>query len=237
MPKQYRAMFLLGCRSETDDVESAVLEVAGAPQPTRKLIDDTLPRFLGEIEQVPPAHSAVKVGGRRAYKLARAGKSVELSPRRVIIHHLEIRRYTYPNLELDIQCGSGTYVRSLGRDLAANLGTSAVMSALERTAIGEFRLEEAIALEDINPGTVDQQIQPALAAVAHLPRITISEAERIELHHGRPIRIPPHIGKPIPQTAAPNQWAAVSVDGRLSAILREGDCGELWPTLNFDAFA
>jgi tRNA pseudouridine55 synthase len=234
MPKQYRATFLLGFRSETDDVESTVLEVIGAPHPSRQLLEGTLSRFQGVIDQVPPAHSAVKVGGRRAYKLARAGKSVELSPRRVTILQLTIRRYEYPELELDIECGSGTYVRSLGRDLATAVGTSAVMSALDRMAIGKFRIEESLALDDITADAIGERLQPALAAVADLPRIAITEAERIELHHGRPIRLSPFVGKP-KQTDIRNEWAAVSSDGRLLAILRATENDELWPTVNFDA--
>jgi tRNA pseudouridine55 synthase len=206
MPKLYRATFLLGRQSATDDVEGDVAEIAGATQPTRNLIDETLPRFLGDIEQVPPAHSAVKVGGRRAYRLARAGKAVELSPRLVTIHRLAIRRYEYPELELDIECGSGTYVRSLGRDLAAVLGTGAVMSALQRTAIGEFQIEEALALEDVTAEAVAQHMLPAARAVADLPRVTISEAQQTELHHGRPIKMPPTVVGLCPGRTYPTNW-------------------------------
>jgi tRNA pseudouridine55 synthase len=232
MPKRYRATFLLGRQSATDDVEGDVAEIGGAPQPTRNLIDETLPQFLGDIEQVPPAHSAVKVGGRRAYRLARAGKVVEISPRLVTIHRLTIRRYEYPELELDIECGSGTYVRSLGRDLAAVLGTSAVMSALQRTAIGEFQIEEALALKDITAHAVAKHMLPAMRAVADLPRVTISEAQQTELHHGRPINIPPTVV--MPGSNASNELAAMTSNGQLTAILRAKESGELWPALNFD---
>ena len=100
-------------------------------------------RFVGRIRQRPPAYSALKVRGRRAYQLARKGRPVELVPREVTIHRLAVVRYEYPELVLEVECSGGTYIRSLGRDLAESLGTAAVMSALERTAIGGFRIEQA----------------------------------------------------------------------------------------------
>ncbi len=143
MPKRYRATFLLGRTSESDDIERPVTELADAPIPSRDDIERAAARFLGEIEQRPPVFSALKVGGRPAYQLARRGRQVELAVRSVTIHHLEVIRYEYPTLVLDIKCGSGTYIRALGRDLAESLGTAAVMSALERTAVGRFYVEDA----------------------------------------------------------------------------------------------
>ena len=218
MPKQYRATFVLGRRSDTDDLEGEVTEIAGAPVPSRSKLDATLPQFLGDIQQVPPVHSAIKVGGRRSYKLARAGKAIELAPRMVTIHRLAICRYEYPVLELDIGCGSGTYVRSLGRDLAAALGTSAVMSALERTAIGGFHVRDALPLEDATADSVTQHLQPALAALANLPQVSLSELQLVELRHGRPIAmnaraVPLGVGETSP-------YAAVNAAGELVAILR-----------------
>ena len=102
------------------------------------MMDALLPQFVGDIEQRPPAHSAIKIGGQPAYKLARKGADFELAPRTVTIHRLIVRRYEYPELELDVECGSGTYIRAWPRP-RRSLGTAAVMSALERTAIGLFR--------------------------------------------------------------------------------------------------
>jgi tRNA pseudouridine55 synthase len=226
---------LLGFQSATDDIEGDVSKLADSPALTRRSLDETLPQFLGAIKQVPPAHSAVKVHGRRAYKLARAGKTVELSPRVVTIHRLAIRRYEYPELELDIECGSGTYVRSIGRDLAAVLGTSAVMSALVRTAIGEFRAAEAISLEDVNAGNVAKFMQPALAAVPDLPRVTISDDQQTELRHGRPIKMPA-CADALAQLKGSNEWAAVTSSGLLAAILQARQSAELWPAHNFGTF-
>ena len=165
LPKQYRAVFQLGRKSVTDDVEGDVELVAGAPEPTRVQIEAALPQFLGDVEQRPPAHSAIKVDGQRSYERARRGEEFELPARTITIHRLEILRYEYPELELAIECGSGTYVRSLGRDLAAALGTAAVMSALVRTAIGDFRLEDAVALDALTNSTLAEHLQPPIDAL------------------------------------------------------------------------
>jgi tRNA pseudouridine55 synthase len=226
MPKSYRGTFLLGRRSETDDVEGSVEPLKAAVEPTRADIEAALPQFLGEILQRPPAHSAVHVAGRRAYELARRGKLVELAPRAVTIHRFAIRRYEYPALEIDIECGSGTYVRALGRDLADALGTAAVMSALERSAIGPFRVEDAIPLDELKQETLPERLRPALQAVSDLPKIELSAAELVELRHGRQIATRPG-------AEAHTEWAAVNDRGELAAILHEKRTGQLWPVTNF----
>jgi tRNA pseudouridine55 synthase len=225
MPKQYVATFLLGRHSATDDIEGEVSEIPDAPEPSRFDIDLVLPRFVGDIQQRPPAHSAIKVGGRRAYKLARKGAEFELAARTITIHRIDVIRYEYPTLELAIECGSGTYVRALGRDLAAALETSAVMSALERTAIGPFRVEDAVLPDELTSENLTRRLQPALLAVSNMPRTPITEAELNEIRNGRPISLPP---------AAANQteWAGVDSTGELVAILHTKR-GQLWPVHNF----
>ena len=116
-PKQYRAEYLLGQTSDTEDTEGRVTELVDPRRPSRAEIEFAAARFVGEIQQRPPAFSAIKVSGRRAYSLARKGQEVKLEPRAVTIHSLNIPDYVYPRLTLDIQCSSGTYIRSLGRDL------------------------------------------------------------------------------------------------------------------------
>ena len=235
MRKQYRAVFQLGRRSATDDVEGEVELVAGAPEPTRAEVEAALPQFLGDIQQRPPPHSAIKIGGQRAYDLARRGEEFELSARTISIYHLEILRYAYPELELAIECGSGTYVRSLGRDLAAALGTAAVMSALARTAIGDFRVEDAVALDALTNDSVTQHLQPPLTALKDLPQIALNEKQLAELRHGRPIEMR-NIKCPTAAAAAPiTEWAAVDPAGRLAAILFEKHPSQLWPARNFEA--
>lgn len=232
MRKRYRATFQLGRRSNTDDTEGDIIVLESAVEPTRTAIDRVLPQFVGDIRQRPPAHSAIKVAGRRAYQLARKGTEFELPPRTVTIHEMKVRRYEYPELELDIDCGSGTYVRALGRDIGIALDTAAVMSALERSAIGTFCVEQSISLDDLNPLTLPQHLQPALVALAGLPLIKLTEAQVAEIHFGRPIEKPPGDGSD-PLHAESSEWAAVNSAGQLVAVLGEKHPNQLWPNKNF----
>jgi len=246
MPKSYRGTFLLGRQSETEDVESEPQLLHGAPRPELGAIQAAAARMIGEIEQVPPAYSALKVAGRRAYKLARSGEKVELQPRRISIYRLEVAGYEYPELTLDIECGSGTYVRSLGRDLARQLGTGAVMSELVRTAIGPFHLDQAIRLESLSAESLSTSMLPPAWAVAGLPRVRLS-AEQVELiAAGRFVDLPGDIEPPPVALAtastasdqrpasAPQELAAFDADDRLVAILVPRRSG--WgPLRNFAA--
>jgi tRNA pseudouridine55 synthase len=233
MPKQYRATFLLGRRSETDDVESQVVEIAGAP-PSRAALERALPAFMGEIQQRPPAYSAIKIAGRRAYQLARRGEQVQLASRPVTIHRLDMIRYEYPQLELDVECGSGTYIRALGRDLAAALGTAAVMSALERTAIGHFTIDGAVSLDELSAETLPQHLQPAATAVADLARIELNDPQQEEIRHGRPIALPVSVGAGRSSAAGiTGEVAAMNSAGELIALLQQKRIGQLWPVANF----
>jgi tRNA pseudouridine55 synthase len=234
MEKCYHATFLLGRRSETDDIEGVVSELSGAPVPTRTEVDAALRRFVGQILQRPPAHSAVKIAGRRAYQLARQGKAVELAPRRVEIHAIEVMRFEYPELELAIRCGSGTYVRSVGRDLAESLGTAAVMTALERTAIGDFRVAESLAMDQLSEPTFQEHLQSAIVALGDMPRVTLNDAQLTDVKHGRPIRlealeIPEESMRGAVTSKSSSEWAAVDDGGQLVAILYERTDGQLWP--------
>jgi tRNA pseudouridine55 synthase len=232
MRKRYRATFLFGLTSETDDTEGTAALLPDAPKPTRKDIDGLLPRFVGAISQRPPAHSAIKVQGRRAYDIARRGDVVRLASRNVVIYSLNVVEYRYPSLELDIECGSGTYVRALGRDLAAELGTAAVMSALERTAVGGFHIADAVPTQELTFEAVTKYLQPAVAAVADLPTVMLADSQLNEIRFGRPIAIPAGIPGGIP-SSTPREWAGITGSGELAAILREKSNGQLWPQRNF----
>ena len=235
MPKRYRATFLLGRSSPTDDVEGEIAPLPDAPQPSREVIEALLPRFVGSIEQRPPDYSAIKIAGKRAYELARRGEALELAPRTVTIYRLAVERYDYPELELEIECGSGTYVRALGRDLAAALGTATVMSTLERTAIGGFAAEDAVRLDDLkSEADVLPNLHPPLSAVTSLPRVMLTDDQHIEIHHGRPIARPTGATGRASVTAT-TEWAAVDESGQLVAILYDKRAGEFWPAMNFSS--
>jgi tRNA pseudouridine55 synthase len=220
MSKTYQATFQLGCTSITDDTEGEIVDLLNPPIPSLVEIEAALPHFLGEIQQRPPAFSAIKVGGKRAYDMARAGKHVELAERPVLIHGLKVLRFEYPELELEIVCGSGTYVRSLGRDLAAALGTGAVMTALVRTQIGVFELAEAIELRSLTKAKLAEYVVPAIDALPNMPRMEVNETEIHLLANGR------WLARTLP--AGVDEAAAVDVRGHLAAIVvprGEGECG------------
>src|SRR5262249_31801669 len=158
-------------------------DVLGAVAPAASTIDDAIRPFHGDIQQRPPIHSAIKIAGKRAYKLARRGQTPELRPRTVTIYSLHVRRYAHPELELDVACGRGTYIRSLGRDLGEALQTGAVMSALERTAIGEFHIDNAVGFNELTLETIAARLQPAERAVASLPQVALSPSQLLELRN------------------------------------------------------
>lgn len=224
-PKQYRATFLFGRRSDTEDVEGNVYELESPPRPSRAEVDAAVERFTGEIEQCPPAYSALKVAGRRAYDLARSGQTVELAPRPVVIHRLAVVEYSYPELTLDIECSSGTYVRSLGRDVAESLGTAAVMSALVRTAIGEFRLADASEPEELTRENLADLMQPSLCAVADLPRVELTEGEVDRVLSGQAIDYE------VSESVC--EYTAVDQQGELVAIMKPAGTAELRPSRTF----
>jgi tRNA pseudouridine55 synthase len=224
MPKRYRGEFLLGRESPTEDIEGPVTELANPPIPTREQLAAAARTMLGTTSQLPPQYSALKVGGVRAYDAARRGESVELAPRPIEIHELMIAEYAYPRLVLDVRCGSGTYIRSLGRDLAAKLGTAAVMSALVRTAIGSFTIDAATKLDNLTAATLPSAIQPAALALGDMPQRTLTDAELIEVVAGRTITA---------GDAETDEIAAVDANGVLRAILVPREPNRLGPNRVF----
>ncbi|MDG2381874.1 MAG: tRNA pseudouridine(55) synthase TruB [Pirellulaceae bacterium] len=231
MPKAYRGTFLLGRTSDTEDILGTVNELDGVSIPSPTELAAAIPQFVGQILQRPPAYSALKVKGKRAYQRAREGEQFTLNARPIRIDHLEIESYCYPELTLVIGCGSGTYVRSLGRDLAAAVATGAVMSALTRTAIGHFELSKAIPLEQITRESLPDQLIPPVEAVSELPQILINPADQILLQTGRAVS---YQGFESPQLAAVNET------GELLAILQRRDGNhqtspQFIPVRNFSA--
>jgi tRNA pseudouridine55 synthase len=184
--KSYEARFLLGRQSDTDDITGNVTEVAVSSEVTREQVEAALPMFCGPIRQVPPSFSAVHVDGARAYDLARKGQAVELAPREVDVYRVELTGFSYPEIDLSIDCGSGTYVRSIGRDLGQTLGCGAVMSALVRTRIGPYRIEDAVTPEQLTPDTLDRFLLPPTTALEGLPKYSASTEDIEQIRAGRP---------------------------------------------------
>jgi len=150
--KEYLAEITLGATSTTDDVEG---EITPSPvsegedrHPRAEEIKKVLPQFTGTFEQMPPQFSAKKVKGQRAYKAARAGKTIELKPSTVTVHELELLSHQWPALKLRIRCGKGFYVRSLARDIGEKLGVGGYLSALQRTRVGDFSIDQAVTIDE-----------------------------------------------------------------------------------------
>jgi tRNA pseudouridine55 synthase len=189
MGKIYEAGILLGFRSDTDDADGTVTPVAGVTAPTQDQLDVALRPFIGRIAQVPPVYSAAKVAGRRAYKLARRAEAVDLAPRQVEIGRIDIERYAFPHLRLEVHCGKGTYIRSLARDLGQSLGCGAIIESLRRTSVGCFTTDQAVGL-DAEPEQVHAHLLPPASAVEGLPPVTLQAKVLDELRQGKRVPVP-----------------------------------------------
>ena len=156
--KEYTATLQLGATTPSYDMEHEVDETYPVEHITRELIEETLPQFVGDIQQVPPQYSAVKIDGKRAYKLKRKGNEVELKPKTVRVDEIELTSYDADKQQLSIRvvCGKGTYIRSLARDIGRALGSGAYLTALCRTRVGDVRLEECIEM-DAFPAWLEQK--------------------------------------------------------------------------------
>lgn len=191
--KGYRFTVCWGAETTTDDSEGEVVEESDA-RPTREQIEAALDDFRGEIEQTPPRYSAVKVEGARAYDLAREGEAFELRARTVEVYRLEI--VDIPDQDtcvFEADCGRGTYVRAIARDLGRALGCLGHICALERTRVGAFRIEEAVTLEEIEaaaegePSAPEALLAPVHTALTKLPEIRLSQQDAARVRRGQPV--------------------------------------------------
>jgi len=221
--KSYRATVCFGATSTTDDLEGELTPLPG-PAPTRDTVEAALPAFRGKLVQTPPAFSAIKVAGRRAYALARAGERPELSPRQVEIDRLELVSWNgddaqRPIAELDIECSAGTYIRALGRDLGAALGNGAYLGALTRTASGPFRLEDAVPLPQIRdaaaagPAGLRALLHPIDFGLDRFPVVELPESDVPAIARGQLIRPP----GPLPDSED-TRYRLADPAGRLIAV-------------------
>lgn len=187
--KTYVATFLLGQRSVSDDIDTDIERLVDVPAVTTTQIRDVLPRFLGRITQRPPAYSAVWVEGKRAYREARKGKPVQVPEREVEVTRIELLEHHEEAFTLEIECGSGTYVRSIGRDIAQACGSSAVMSALCRTRVGEFTVQSGIPPEAVHHDTIHNQLLPPSLAISGRQQVLLNAEETYRIEHGNDVRI------------------------------------------------
>jgi tRNA pseudouridine55 synthase len=186
MPKTYRSTFLLGATSDTDDADGKITAVPGAQAIAPERIYQALEEFVGNIEQTPPAYSAVKVEGRRAHDLARKGAEVELLARRVMIERIDVLSYVWPHLEVEIRCSKGTYIRSIARDLGGRLGCGGLVSTLRRTVVGAFTTEQAV-MPDAPLEEIREKLRPMKEAVDWMWHVWVNDKDAAKLRNGQPI--------------------------------------------------
>ena len=189
--KEYKFTLCFGEARSTEDADGEVTATSDV-RPADDAIRAALPAFIGEIDQMPPVFSALKIDGQRAYDLARAGEAVDLKPRKVTIERLELLgRPDADHADFVVGCGKGTYIRSLGRDLALALGTVGYLSALRRTVVGPFREEGSISLSKLEALGHIPPLLGALAPVAtaldDIPALAMTEAQADLLRHGQPV--------------------------------------------------
>lgn len=210
-PKSYDGVIRLGVTTDTDDATGAIVATAPWTGVTPAQLADVIGRFRGGYEQRPPAYSAVKIEGERAYRRARRGEAVAPEPRPVEIRELEIVEAAVPDLQFRATVSAGTYLRSLARDIGAALGCGAHLTALRRTTVGPLRLADAVAPEAV---TWDV-LQDAAMLVAHLPRRQVDKKDRDAVVHGRPIQTA------MPPIADSRQPIAVFAGDELLAVAEQ----------------
>jgi len=210
--KRYDATIRLGASTTTDDAEGEVLETRSTTGLTEAAVRAALAGFVGEIDQVPSSVSAVKVAGKRAYERVREGEQVELPPRRVTVHALDVTTVELPDVRVSVHCTSGTYIRAIARDAGVALGVGGHLTALRRTAVGPFTLDHARTLEQL---AEDFSATPiAEAARAAFPAVELDDSQVADVRVGRPLDL--ELG---------GLSALFAPDGEFLALYREGGDG------------
>lgn len=225
--KAYRAEIVLGTSTTTYDAEGEITAQHPVPPLERHTLEQVLTTFEGTIEQVPPPFSAVRQGGRRLYERARRGEVVTLQPRRVQIYRLRLLAWEPPRLTVEIQCGSGTYVRSLAHDLGERLGCGAYLAALIRLRVGPMTVDEAVSAEQLEAliarGALVEVLLPIDLPVRHWPAVVLHESAVRALLDGRALELP---ADAVPSHA--QHARACQSNGTLVALLRRDTGGRRW---------
>lgn len=213
--KRYQAIIRLGGSTDTFDSEGKVTVSKSPLNITEEQFNKALQSFVGEIEQTPPPYSAVKVQGRKAYEMARQGEEVDLTPRKITVHHLETLEWAPPEAVIDVHCSSGTYVRSLANDLGVKLGCGAYLVGLRRTKSGRFSLRDSVPLRKLQEafaaGNWYQYLIPAAEALGDWPAVELNPDEVEGVRHGHRVKV---VGEP-----TETRVRGVSTQGELVALM------------------
>lgn len=222
MPKSYEAVLRFGMATDTEDLGGNVTQDSDASHLTEDRMKEAVLSFVGEIEQIPPMVSAVKVGGKRLYELARQGVTVERKPRKVQIYEADILEVAagirHPEIRFAVRCSKGTYIRTLCVDIGRALGVPSVMASLVRTESAGLTREDCVALEEIpdliRQGGLGLKLKPADRLLTHLPRTIAGETEALHAVQGKPI--PVSRLRPVPKE--PGLWLVDREDGGFLGI-------------------
>ncbi len=221
MSKSYTARFRLGVTSTTDDADGELTENPLVCCPSRAEIQGWLDRFVGIIEQLPPSFSALKVAGQRAHLLARKGDEVPLTPRPVRIDAIRLTAYDWPYLDLEVDCGKGTYIRSIARDLGEKLGCGGMVETLRRTRIGPYTATQGVGLDR---DSREIKLLPLLTALADMTQMRVEAGTEARLRTGQSIQ------DPLPGRNEGEEIALVNEVGELVGIAERVN-GKIRPTV------
>ena len=222
--KTYRAQVVLGSSTSTQDSSGEVTGRWDMTGVTSEQAAAVAAELTGDIRQIPPMVSALKVGGRRLHQLAREGVEIEREARPVTVHRFEVTDGPEPGvLAIEVECSAGTYVRTLAHDLGARLGGGAHLRGLRRTRVGEFSLDESVSLERLEEEG-SACLQPLEEALRGLPVITVDTAQARMVGHGRALRV-----ELVPGVDGPGPWQVRGPDGRALAVYVYGHEGEIKP--------
>jgi len=227
--KRYEATVLLGAATDSYDAEGTVTSTAPWQHVTEPALREALQRFTGEIAQHPPIYSAIKHGGQPLHRLVRRGEQVETSARQVVVYAIELGRVALPEIDLRIECGAGTYVRSLAHDLGAALGSAAHLVALRRTATGLLSIDQAVPLSDLE-SSGDDGIASALLSLDRplwlVPAVIVDPSHARDICHGT--ALPSHPGEGAWTPREGELCRAYSAGGDFLAVLRYSDERRSW---------
>jgi len=235
--KAYRFTIAWGRTTATYDREGEVIDQSDV-RPDRAAVEAALPAFVGEIQQTPPIYSAIKVDGERSYDLARAGETPELKPRPVVIHNARVSDVPdADHIEIEIECGKGTYVRAIVRDLALALGACGHVSALRRTRVGPFTEDRAITLELLeefgHKAAHLEHLLPVETALDDIPELAVTAEDAFRLKQGRPIVLVPRQVEALKARLTPGSRTVSTLAGGVMVALCEMRAGKLEPTRVF----
>ena len=248
LPKGYRATVRLGAATTTYDAEGEVVREGDYGGVSRADLEEALSGFVGEIMQAPPAYSAVKMEGERAYKRARRGEEVAPAPRKTMVYAINLLRFAQtgarpgaqagprpgepPEVEIEVECGKGTYIRSLAHDLGERLGCGAHLSALTRTRVGPFSVDDAVGMEELEAafdrGDWQEHLLPMDYALLEMPAITLHIEDEKDIRHGQSVTVDEDRIEALPAIEDAMLCRAYAEDGSLVAIIRYDGGTRMW---------